>query len=67
MKGVLKKATAVLGRTDTVVLKRESHEIITTPTLLTSASKEHDPSENTTAIYSTNKITIGGLGHTDCD
>ena len=62
-----KKATAALGRTETVVLKGESHEIITTPTLLTSASKEHDPSENTIAIYSTIKVTIGGHDHTDCE
>ena len=60
--GGFKKATAALGRTETVVLKGKSHKIITT-----SASKEHDPSESTTAIYSTNKVTIGGQDHTDCD
>ena len=65
--GGFKKATAALGRTETVVLEGESHKILTAPTLMTSASKDHDPSENTTAIYSTDKVIIGGQDHMDCD
>ena len=60
--GGFKKATAALGRHETVVLEGESHEILTAPNLKTSASKNHNQSEITTAIYSTNKVTIGGTG-----
>ena len=34
---------------------------------MTSATKNHNQSKITTAIYSTKKVTIGGLDHTDCD
>ena len=56
-----KKATSAAGKTETVILKGESHKIITTPTLLSSASKEHDPSDGSTAIYSDDKMTIGDM------
>ena len=49
------------------MLEGTSHEILTAPNLMTSASKNHNQSEITTAIYSTNKVTIGGQDHTDCD
>ena len=62
-----KKATAALWGTEKVVLKGESHKIITTPTLLSSASREHDPSVGSTAVYSNDKMTIGRHGNTDCD
>ena len=65
--GGFRRATAALGRHETVVLDRTSHEILTAPNLMTSASKNHNQSEITTAIYSTNKIAIGGLDHTECD
>ena len=61
--GGFNKATAAIGRHETVVLEGESHEILTAPNLMTSASKDHDPSEITTAINSTNKVTIWGQDH----
>ena len=53
-----KRATSALGKTETVILKGESHKIITTPTLLSSASREHDPSVGSIAVYSNDKMTI---------
>ena len=62
-----KRATSALGKTETVILKGESHKIITTAILLSSASREHDPSVGSIAVYSNDKMTIRGHGHTDCD
>ena len=62
-----KKATLALRKTETVVLKGESHKIVTAPTLLASASTKHNQSVDSIALYLDEKITMRGLDQTDCN